>query len=179
MPSNKTAAFKDVTEKHFWPCHFAQETQNPFLPDNKNRKRLMVRSIIIIISILHDRLNPIPSNTHVCVVYSDKSQLVSNTRHFFLYGQIIYMELSHTMKILIPNQELGRSKIKLTNYYIIWMAQQAVPQSDFIKSSCVSNKNQWSGYDETTSFIIPEHNQSSIPSFVADISQSPFILRCH
>ena len=37
------------------------------------------------------------------------------------------------------------------------MAEQTVPQSDFIKASCVSDRNQWSRYDETTSFVIPEH----------------------
>jgi len=73
-------------------------------------------------------------------------------------NQIIAHAIQSHNEVSIPHQEQGRSKIKLINYYYnVWMAEQTVPQSDFMKASCVSDRNQWSGYDETTSFVIPEH----------------------
>lgn len=54
----------------------------------------------IIISIVHECLNPIPTNkpfiTQVCVVYSDISQLVSNSISFFLHSQAMNWRLNQT-----------------------------------------------------------------------------------
>lgn len=70
-------------------------------------------------------------------------------------NQIIAHGTESHNEVSIPHQEKGRSKIKLINYYYynVWMAEQTVPQFDFMKASCVSDRNQRSGYDETTSFI--------------------------